>query len=37
MAFKDITGGEKIAKVLANSEGLPNHFRAIKERFIDED
>ncbi len=24
------------AKILANSEGLPNHFQAIKERFIDE-
>ncbi len=27
---------QKIAKVLANSERLPNHFKAIKERFIDE-
>jgi histidinol dehydrogenase len=33
---KKLRNMQKIAKVLANSEDLPNHYRAIKERFIDE-
>jgi histidinol dehydrogenase len=33
---KKLRSMQKIAKVLANSEGLPNHYQAIKERFIDD-